>query len=99
MGLAPVCVCAKLLYHVRVFATLWTVARQATLSMGFSRQEHWRELACPRPWHLPHPGTLCLFCLLNWQAGSLPLAPLGGEGNGTPLQYFCLENPMDGEAW
>ena len=22
-----------------------------------------------------------------------------GEGNGTPLQYFCLENPMDGEAW
>ena len=21
------------------------------------------------------------------------------EGNGTPLQYFCLENPMDGEAW
>ena len=24
---------------------------------------------------------------------------LGGEGNGTPLQYFCLENPMDGGAW
>ena len=24
---------------------------------------------------------------------------LTGEGNGTPLQYFCLENPMDGEAW
>ena len=23
----------------------------------------------------------------------------GGEGNGTPLQYSCLENPMDGEAW
>ena len=22
-----------------------------------------------------------------------------GEGNGTPLQYCCLENPMDGEAW
>ena len=22
-----------------------------------------------------------------------------GEGDGTPLQYFCLENPMDGEAW
>ena len=22
-----------------------------------------------------------------------------GEGNGTPLQYFCLEDPMDGEAW
>ena len=25
--------------------------------------------------------------------------PWIGEGNGTPLQYFCLENPMDGGAW
>ena len=25
--------------------------------------------------------------------------PLNGEGNGTPLQYSCLENPMDGGAW
>ena len=24
---------------------------------------------------------------------------LPGEGSGTPLQYFCLENPMDGGAW
>ena len=24
---------------------------------------------------------------------------MGGESNGTPLQYFCLENPMDGGAW
>ena len=30
---------------------------------------------------------LCLFSLME------------GEGNGTPLQYSCLENPMDGEAW
>ena len=27
------------------------------------------------------------------------LKPLRGEGNGTPLQYSCLENPMDGGAW
>ena len=26
-------------------------------------------------------------------------SPRNGEGNGTPLQYFCLENPMDGGAW
>ena len=26
-------------------------------------------------------------------------APTLGEGNGTPLQYSCLENPMDGGAW
>ena len=34
-------VCARVLSHVWVFATLWTVAQQAALSMGFSRQEHW----------------------------------------------------------
>ena len=27
------------------------------------------------------------------------LLTLTGEGNGTPLQYSCLENPMDGGAW
>ena len=27
------------------------------------------------------------------------LYQIGGEGNGTPLQYSCLENPMDGGAW
>ena len=40
-------------------------------------------------------GCLCLFEL--WF--SLGLGLLDGEGNGTPLQYFCLENPMDGGAW
>ena len=29
----------------------------------------------------------------------MALVELGGEGNGTPLQYSCLENPMDGGAW
>ena len=29
----------------------------------------------------------------------IPISQLCGEGNGTPLQYFCLENPMDGGAW
>ena len=36
-----VCVCAELLTHVWLFVTLWTVAHQGPLSMGFSRQEHW----------------------------------------------------------
>ena len=39
----------------RVFGTLWTVARQAPLSMGFSRQEYWSGLLCPPPEDLPHP--------------------------------------------
>ena len=46
---------AKLLQSC-LFATLWTVARQAPLSMGFSRQEYWSGLPCPPPGHLPNPG-------------------------------------------
>ena len=42
--------------HVWLFATLWTVARQAPLSMGFSRQEYWSALPCPPPGDLPNPG-------------------------------------------
>ena len=38
------------------FATLWTVACQAPLSMGLSRQEYWRGLPCPSPGNLPNPG-------------------------------------------
>ena len=41
---------------VRLWATLWTVACQAPLSMGFSRQEHWSGLPFPRPADLPDPG-------------------------------------------
>ena len=36
-----VCVCARLLSRVQFFVTPWTVARQASLSMEFSRQEYW----------------------------------------------------------
>ena len=39
-----------------VSATPWTVARQAPLSMGFSRQEYWSGLPCPPPGALPNPG-------------------------------------------
>ena len=42
--------------HVRLFTTLWTVARQAPLSMGFSRQQYWSGLPCPPPGDLPGPG-------------------------------------------
>ena len=36
------------------FATLWTVASQAPLSMGFFKQEYWCGLPCPPPGHLPN---------------------------------------------
>ena len=42
--------------RVRLFATLWTIACQAPLSMGFSRQKSWSELPFPPPGDLPDPG-------------------------------------------
>ena len=51
------CARAKSLSRVRLFAAPWTVARQAPLSMGFSRQEHWGGLPCPPPGDLPDPGV------------------------------------------
>ena len=41
---------------VQLFATLWAVAHQAPLSMGFSRQEYWSGLSCPPPEDLADPG-------------------------------------------
>ena len=41
---------------VQLFVTSWTVARQAPLSMGFSRQESWSGLPSPLPGDLPDPG-------------------------------------------
>ena len=46
----------KSLSCVQLFATLWTVAHQAPLSMGFSRQEYWSGLPFPSPRDLPKPG-------------------------------------------
>ena len=42
--------------RVPLFETPWTVARQAPLSMRFSRQEYWSGLLCPPPGDLPDPG-------------------------------------------
>ena len=44
------------LSRVRLFATPWTVAYQASLSVGFSRQEYWSGLLFPSPGDLPDPG-------------------------------------------
>ena len=46
----------KSLSRVRLFVTPWTVAHQAPLSMGFSRQEYWSGLPFPSPGDLPDPG-------------------------------------------
>ena len=64
----------KSLSHVRLFATLWTVAHQAPPSMGVSRQEYWSGLPFPSPGDLPNPGIELGSPAL--QADSLPSKPL-----------------------
>ena len=116
-----------MLSHVWCFATRGTAARQAPLSVGFSRQEHWRSFE-PRSPAL-QVASFCLSPREAWPLltqvwfslteGGLPwgsdgkesarsaedpglIPKLGrspGEGNGTPLQYSCLEDPMDRGAW
>ena len=64
---------AQLLSRVQVSATPGTVAHQAPLSMGFSRQEYWSGVPFPSPGDLPVLGTELASPAL--QADSLPLAP------------------------
>ena len=61
--------------HLCLFATPWTVARQAPLSMGFSRQEYWSGLPFPPSEDLPNPGIESRSPTL--QADSLPSEPPG----------------------
>ena len=55
------------LSHVWLFTTPWTVAHQAPLSMGFSRQEYWSRLPFPPLGDLPNPGiepmSSCISCI------------------------------------
>ena len=74
-------VCAWVLSHcshVQLFVTLWTVAFQAPLSMGFSRQEYWSGLPCPLPEALLSPGIKpASHVSPALQADSLPLSHRG----------------------
>ena len=69
-------ICVRLVtQHGWLSATLWTVARQAPLSMGFTRQEHWSGLPWPPPGDLPNPEVEPSFPAL--QAVSLSSVPPG----------------------
>ena len=81
--------------HVRLFVILWTVARQAPLSMGFSRQEYWSGWLCPPPGDLPDRTHISYVSCL-WQAGSLPLAlPWGAQVKYRPSKKYLY---MRGES-
>ena len=100
----------KSLSCVRLFETPRSAAYQAPRSMGFPRQEYWSGVPLPSPvciytciyinWGFPG-GSVEKTSPAN--AGDLSSIPGSerspGEGNGNPLQYSCLGNPMDRRAW
>ena len=73
----------KLLSHVRLSATPWTVAYQAPPSMGFSRQEYWSGLPFPSPGDLPDPG-------IKPGSPALEADALTSETPGKPHQLYSI---------
>ena len=72
------CVCSSCFSCIQLFVTLWSVACQAPLSMGFSKQEYWSGLPCLLPGDLPTQGLkLFLFMPPALQAILYPMSHLG----------------------
>ena len=79
-------------------ATLWTAARQAPLSMRFSRQESWSGLPCPPPGDLPDPGIKPALPELqgdsfyHWATGEAPqIKPASDTKHGKFLRQISSE--------
>ena len=71
----------SLFSHVWLFVSLWTIARQAPVSMGFSRQEYGSGLPCSPPGHLPDPGIEPVSLMAPaLHVDSLPLSHWGSPG-------------------
>ena len=77
----------KLLSRVWLFVTPWTVAYQAPLSMGFSRQQYWSGLPFPSPVDLPNPG-------IEPRSPALQTDALPSEPPGKSLQKEMLNNSI-----
>ena len=67
-----------------ILYNLWTIAHQAPLSMGFSRQEYWSGLPCPPPGDLPDPGIDPISLLPLALAAGFFITSTTWEANGRP---------------
>ena len=84
------------LRRVRLFVIPWTVVYQASLSMGFSRQEYWSGLLFPSPGNLPDPGIKPRSSAL--QADALPSEPPGKPTIGSEY-WFKVFVVTAGNVW
>ena len=81
----------KSLSCVQLFVTPWTIANQAPLSMGFSKEEYWSGLPFPSPGYLPDPGIEPRSPSL--QADALPSA-IQEAIQETLVQFLGQEDPL-----
>ena len=96
LNTVPSCVLSRF-SHVQLCATLWTVARQAPLSMGFPRQEYWSGLPCPPPGDLPHPwmepiSPAVAAPLSHWES---PMSLQIGPNSSTRVTLYGKRNIVD----
>ena len=95
------CVCVPSHFsRVRHFATLWTVARQAPLSIGFSRPEYWSGLPFLPPEDLPNPGIKPASRVPLALAGRFPSISAGKElllrtMQETPVQFLGWKDLLE----
>ena len=69
------------LSHVQLFVTLWTVALQIPLSMGFPKQEYWGRLLFPPPGDFLNPGIKPISPALAGRFFTTEPPALEGTGN------------------
>ena len=95
------CVCSYLLSCVWLFVIPLTVARQAPLAMGFSRQEYWSGLPCPPPGDIPDPRDRTQVSQITggfftiWATRENRVPEQGGSGEEIPGHFsqHLLEKP------
>ena len=100
---AKVVVIVLVLSHVQVFVTVWTLACQISLSMGFPRQGYCSGLPFPFPGDSPYPGINSTSPA--WQVDSLPPSHLGSlvymysrilfslKKEGNPVLFYNMNEP------
>ena len=77
------------------FGTPWTLARQAPLSTGFSRQEYWSGLPCPPPGDFPNPGIKPPFLMSPALAGRFFTTDVTWEPPGNTEDVFLIQPDWD----
>ena len=87
----PTLVHPCVLSHVWLFATPWTIAHQAPLSMEFFRQEYCSGLPCPLPGHLPNPRDWTNVCCGSCIAGRFFTAELPGKPQAPYKGHYLME--------